>query len=76
MSKFRRISSVIEAEMYLGPVDAPKGVYFDEANRPYVVTIHNQRVFIEISDWIIPEKDGVHYYPCKHEVFVQTYEPV
>lgn len=75
MARFRRISSIIEAEQYLGPIDPPKGVFFDGLS-PYVITIHRQRVFIEVGDWIIPEKDGVHYYPCKMDVFVATYEPV
>lgn len=27
------------------------------------------------GDWIIPESDGEHFYPCKPDVFAVTYEP-
>jgi hypothetical protein len=41
-----------------------------------VHTAHkNQLVILEDGDWIIPEKDGVHFYPCKPDVFAATYEP-
>lgn len=40
-------------------------------------TMHaGQIVALEAGDWIIPEPDGKHYYPCKPEVFANTYEPV
>ena len=46
--------------------------------KPYawVETIHKgQTVKVEEGDWIIPEPDGEHYYPCKHDIFEKTYEP-
>ena len=44
---------------------------------PHVHTIHNnQIVILEIKDWIIPELDGIHFYPCKPDTFEQTYERV
>lgn len=44
---------------------------------PHVHTIHdNQMVFLEIGDWIIPEPDGEHFYPCKPDIFEETYEIV
>jgi hypothetical protein len=44
--------------------------------RPHVHTMHNnQIVLLEVGDYIIPEPDGVHFYPCKEEVFKKTYRP-
>ena len=39
-----------------------------------VVTIHGQETKVEIGDWIITEPDGKHHYPCKPDIFEQTYE--
>ena len=46
-------------------------------DEPHVHTIHKgQVVVLEVGDWIIPEPDGEHYYPCKAGIFEQTYEKV
>ena len=45
--------------------------------KAHVHTMHNnQAVILEPGDWIIPEPDGIHYYPVKPAVFEATYEPV
>jgi hypothetical protein len=41
----------------------------------YVTTIHGQRAHVQHGDWIIDEGDGVHFYPCKPDIFAATYEP-
>ena len=80
--KFRKKPIIIEAEQYKGlPV---KGVcYCKEAlifslNPPaHVHTIHdNQSVMLEIGDWIIPEADGIHFYPVKPDVFENSYDKI
>ncbi len=91
MPKFRRKPTEITAEQFTGEGPDPKGVYrMDaaitdvqdlepikiEANAPFVTTIHGQAVYLEPGDWIVPEPDGVHYYPVKNEIFRNTYEPV
>ena len=44
--------------------------------RPHVHTIHQgQIVILERGDWILPEPDGVHFYPVKPDIFTATYEP-
>lgn len=50
---------------------------------PHVHTIHaddtdprGQAVIVERGDWILPEPDGEHFYPCKPDIFAATYEPV
>lgn len=75
MALFQRKRTVTEAQQYHGPSNPPKGVFF-EGLAPYVITVHGQRVYIDLGDWIIPEKDGVHYYPCKPDIFDETYEPI
>ena len=78
MSKFRKKPVVIEAVQFDGTsANDPCGVFRrDEDASPYVVTIHGQPCYIKSGDWIIPEPDGVHYYPCKPDIFEATYEPV
>lgn len=39
-----------------------------------VVTIHGQATKVIEGDWIITEPDGVHFYPCKPDIFEKTYE--
>lgn len=82
--KYRRIpGEPIEARQWLY---APGDLIEDRAVWPmvrsdglgnyYVVTIHLQSVFLAKGDWILPEPDGEHFYPCKPDVFAKTYEPV
>lgn len=76
--KFRKKPVVIEANQFTGhPCDDPVGVWRrPEDDSPYVVTIHDQRVYLSPGDWIVPEPDGVHYYPVKSDIFAATYEPI
>lgn len=80
MAKYRRKPAVIEAEQWIGPCSSPmRGVYVDgntdDPTNYYVVTIHGQKTPIAPGDWILPEPDGEHFYPCKPSVFEATYEP-
>lgn len=86
MALYRKKPVVIEAEQYLGEDHRPypKGVCdcgrmmsgIPGGCQPHVHTIHdNQRVDLAPGDWIIPEPDGIHFYPCKQEIFEATYEP-
>jgi hypothetical protein len=86
--KYRKRPVVIEAEQWFPGKDI-RGVQgakpdklcgccligFD-GSKPHVHTIHAaQPVYIEAGDYIIPEPDGIHYYPCKPDIFEKTYEP-
>lgn len=80
--KFQKNPIVIEAERYnVGVVPLPKGVcnsqlFLCPLKAPHVHTMHdNQSVILKDGDWIIPEPDGVHFYPCDAEVFEKTYTP-
>ena len=81
--KYRKKPVVIEAEQYIEYGKLVKGMcnsrscYQDGNIEPHVHTIHNNQVVnLEILDYIIPEPDGVHFYPCKPDIFKKTYEPV
>ena len=83
MPKFRKKSIVIEAVQYVEKGKHVKGICtcyclpVGEGNAAHVHTIHaNQAILLEVGDWVIPEQDGKHYYPCKPDIFEQTYEPV
>lgn len=40
-----------------------------------ITTIHQgQKVDLVKGDFVIPESDGIHFYPCKPEIFQNTYE--
>lgn len=77
MANFIKKSVVIEAEQYQGD-PFTKGLCPHGGNgKPHVHTIHNNQIVnIEIGDWIIPEPDGEHFYPCKPDIFRATYEEV
>jgi len=81
MAKYRKKPVVIEAEQYVEYGKLVKGMcnsrscFTDVCDKPHVHTIHdNQIVLLEVGDYIIPEPDGVHYYPCKPDIFEATYE--
>lgn len=77
MAKYRKKPIVIEAEQFTGNGSDPAGVWRRaEDSSPYVVTIHDQRSYLSPGDWVLPEPDGVHFYPCKPDIFEATYEPV
>ncbi|MFZ2809437.1 MAG: hypothetical protein WAZ60_23890 [Desulfosalsimonadaceae bacterium] len=80
--KFRKKPVVIEAEQYVEYGKLVKGMcnsiscYTSGNDQPHVHTIHKgQIVNLEVGDWIIPEPDGIHFYPCKADIFEATYEP-
>lgn len=79
--KFRKKPVVIEAVQYTEYGRLVKGMcnsqscYVSGNTEPHVHTIHRAQVVnLEVGDWIIPEPDGVHYYPCKPDIFQATYD--
>ena len=85
MGLYRKKLVVIEAVqwfpgmMFRGLCCGPCGLndFFGET-APHVHTIHNHgnhTVYLEAGDWILPEPDGEHFYPCKPDIFAATYEP-
>lgn len=81
--KYRRKLTEIEAKQYVEYGKLVKGMcnskscFTDGNDVPHVHTIHDgQIVLLEIGDFIIPEPDGEHFYPCKPDIFEATYEVV
>lgn len=81
--KYRKKPVVIEAAKYTEYGKLVKGMcnsiscFTAGNNEPHVHTIHNgQTVNLEIGDYIIPEPDGEHFYPCKKDIFEKTYDKV
>lgn len=81
MPKYRKKPVVIEAVQFVEHGTLVDGMCAcltcGKDMRPHVHTIHNNQIsFLEVGDWIIPEPDGIHFYPCKPDIFEQTYEKV
>ncbi len=83
MAKYRKKPVVIEAVQYVEygrPVPGmclSRSCYSGGNTQPHVHTIHaNQVVNLEVGDFVIPEPDGEHFYPCKPDIFAATYEAV
>jgi hypothetical protein len=81
IKKYRKNPVIIEAEQYIKYGKLIKGMcksrscYSEGNQEPHVHTIHNnQIVLLEVGDYIIPEPDGEHFYPCKPDIFERTYE--
>lgn len=41
-----------------------------------VTTIHGQKTIVVPGDYIMPEPDGIHFYPCKPDIFEKNYRLV
>lgn len=83
MAKYKKKPVIIEAVQYHDG-QRPNGVCncgcIVEGQRhlhqAHVHTIHdNQAVILADGDWILPESDGKHFYPCKPDIFAANYEP-
>jgi hypothetical protein len=79
MAKFRKKPVVIEAVQWFKDGDHPAVVRKTDPHRyadeglPWVPTLEGGHV-VTPGDWIITGVAGEHY-PCKPEIFAQTYEP-
>jgi len=84
MSKFRKKPVVIEALHWRGPQDdwefskfVPHNLWVRNSEGfPCIKTLESGSGFHVVSagDWIIKGVKG-EFYPCKHDIFVMTYEP-
>lgn len=86
MPKYRKKPILVEAEQWMPGKDV-KGVqreFIDfspdagsSKSRYFVETMHNgQKIYLVPGDYIIPEPDGIHFYPVKAIIFEATYDPV
>ncbi len=80
MPKFRKKPIVIDAVQWDGKAD--QVVVYSETwglsqeIHFYVTTAHEQKVYLALGDWIIPEPEGRGFYPVKADIFAATYDPV
>ena len=61
------------AGVFYPPTSEDGKTYIGDA---YVVTVHEQRVYLQNGDFVIPEPDGIHYYPVKPDIFLDRHELV
>jgi hypothetical protein len=79
MAKFRKKPVVIDAVQWFKDGDHPAVVRKTDPDRyadegvPWVPTLEGGHV-VTPGDWIITGVQGEHY-PCKPDIFAQTYEP-
>lgn len=82
MPQYRSKPVVIDAVQFFYDGPSVRGVYYPAKQNgtyngdAFVVTMHDQRVYLQNGDWIIAEPDGDHYYPCKDNVFRSKYDEV
>ena len=81
MAKFRKKPIVIEAVQYhdwmRSQDELPEGVYivpWQDGDQPIIHTLEGDMLVNE-GDWVITGIKGEKY-PCKPDIFEQTYEPV
>ncbi len=74
MAQYRKKPVVIEATQWHPGTEHP-GVGTDEVG-PYVTTIHGEKAHLADGDWILPEPQPGRFYPCKPDIFEQTYDAV
>ena len=84
MAQYRKKPAVVDAEQFFYDGPRVRGVFYPDVSEDgrtwigdaFVITIHDQRVYLQSGDWIIAEPDGEHYYPVKPNIFAATYEQV
>jgi len=73
---YESIPTTCQAEQYLPNVgQVPEGVHppREEADRPYVITTHGQRAYLDPGDFIVGEPDGNGHYPVKPAIFAKRW---
>ncbi len=86
MPWFQKKPQRYEANQWTGPDCKIPGVQFswvqDEQSVNggghvyYVVTAHNQRVYLVRGDWVVAEPDGRGHYPIKDSIFRTICDPI
>lgn len=77
MAKYRTLIKTIEAEQFFKGKPLPfrdKGAVSFDGENFYIETMHNnQKVILKDGDFVIPEPNGINFYPCDEEVFKDKY---
>ena len=82
MPKFVKRPVPIQAEQFFYDKPMMVGVFYPPTQGgfyigdAFVVTAHEQRVYLQNGDWIVPEMDGFQSYSIKDEIFREFYTPL
>lgn len=84
MARYRKRPVVIDAVQWTEALQAFAGSKFDpfddpceedgDATAAILDDLHSTWVLLHTNDWIIKGLKG-EFYPCRHEVFLESYEP-
>jgi len=81
MSKYRKKPVVIEAERYNGGFDGAKNIKeflnceYKISKDSIIIKTLEGNMTAQLGDWIIKGLKG-EFYPCKPDIFEQTYDKV
>lgn len=77
-ARYRKRPIIVEAVQWQPGLSVDGISEWKDGRGPYAMftTIHNQVTTVLPGDWLIRESDGVHWYPCKPDIFAATYEAV
>lgn len=75
MPKFRKRPVIIEAERFWLRGNKPEGVYMNPQTLEWYINTLEGPLHVSDGDWIITGVKGEKY-PCKDDIFHQTYERV
>ncbi|GLS44398.1 Gp49 family protein [Methylobacterium brachythecii] len=77
MGKFTKKPVTIDAVQWFKPGDHPAVSVRTSGGETELPSVRGKQgaVRVDPGDWIIQELDGSGYYPCKPDVFAQTYFP-
>jgi hypothetical protein len=75
MAIYESVPRTTEAEQFFfSDPRQIKGVCYCREMPPHVHTIHNNQVCeLADGDYVIPEPNGVNYYPCKPDIFEKNW---
>ena len=73
MAKVIKKPKVIKIHQLIEGTPWPSGVQWD-GTQMFVTTIQGVNVPISYGEWVMPEGDGIHFYPCSDAVLYSTYD--
>ena len=76
MPLFRKKPKVFEANQFTHAATSPLGVMTEEDGRAYVITAHEQKVYLERGDWVVAEPPEFpnRFYPIKPAIMDKDFE--
>lgn len=72
--QYQRENNIMQVQDFFGDGNGREFIYIPETNEYGIKTLEGVMT-VSKGDWIIRGVQG-EYYPCKPDIFEQTYEPV